>query len=675
MCGICGVLSSGDSRETVSNMVAAMRHRGPDDRGIIARGDATLGMTRLAIIDPTSGGHQPMETPDGLISIVYNGELYNFHAERELLNSKGYQFVSSSDTEVVLRMYEHYGDDFLQRMRGMFALAIHDQRRGPGREKLLLARDQMGIKPLLYARARGQLVFASELKALLASGLITPEIDEVALRLLLTYGSVSQPRTILRGVRALLPAHRMIAENGAERIERYWSLRADQSKHLRELPYQEQIEEVTRALEESVRLQMISDVPLGAFLSGGIDSSLLVAMMARQVSGNRVKTFSVGFESEGNEIDESDDAERTARFIGTDHSRVVVSGREVRDRICHIACGLDQPSVDGVNSYFVSLAARSAVTVAISGTGGDELFAGYPSFIKMKLAMEGNGDDSWLGSMRGRLIDLANQPSFDRMVFLRGGWRVARLREESFLNKYGSINTIFDTHGATQLIAPHLRRAAQAGRSRHHDLAHTDELPTAGVIERTSALCLRGYTNNQLLRDIDAVSMSHSLEVRVPYLDPVIADLAMSLPDHAKLGSLSDFSNYTDAAAGSYRATGAKRILLDIGKRFLPADFDLTPKRGFGMPFGDWLRGPLRDVLEDTLSVDSTRQRGLLDPAAVTAVRDEFLSDSRPWYKPWLLMMIELWSREVLDKSAEMKICSATNRSNCAAAAFGDDRT
>jgi asparagine synthase (glutamine-hydrolysing) len=659
VCGICGVLGSGDSREAVSNMVAAMRHRGPDDRGILARGDATLGMTRLAIIDTTSGGHQPMETPDGLISIVYNGELYNFHSERELLNSKGYKFVSSSDTEVVLRMYEHYGDDFVLRMRGMFALAIHDRRRRRGR--LLLARDHMGIKPLVYTYARGQLVFASELKALLASGFITPEIDEVSLRLLLTYGSVYQPRTILRGVHALLPAHRMIVENGRERIERYWSLRADQNKDVREMSYEDQVDEVARALTESVRLQMISDVPLGAFLSGGIDSSLLVALMARQVTGERVKTFSVGFEAEGRAIDESDDAERTARYIGTDHSRVVVSGKEVRDRICHIAWGLDQPSVDGVNSYFVSLAARRAVTVAISGTGGDELFAGYPSFIKMKLETKGNGHDSWMGSMRGRLVNLANQPSFDRMLSRRGGWRVARLREESFRNKYGLVHTIFNTDGATQLIAPHLRALAQTGRSRHYDLAHIDELPTAGVIERTSALCLRGYTNNQLLRDIDAVSMSHSLEVRVPYLDPVVADIAMSLPEHAKLGSLSEFSDFAEAAAGSYRATGAKRILLDIGKKFLPADFDLTPKRGFGMPFGDWLRGPLCDVLEDTLSEDVTRQRGLLDPSAVAAVKNEFQNGSGPWYKPWLLMMLELWSREVLDQTSNLKSGSWTS--------------
>jgi asparagine synthase (glutamine-hydrolysing) len=254
--------------------------------------------------------------------------------------------------------------------------------------------------------------------------------------------------------------------------------------------------------------------------------------------------------------------------------------------------------------------------------------------------------------MRGRIVDLANQPSFDSLVFRRGGWRIDRLRQESFLNKYGSINTVFPTHEATQLISPHLRKIAQTERSYHHDCAHLDELRSAGVLERTSALCLRGYTGSQLLRDIDAVSMSHSLEIRVPYLDPVIADIALSLPDQAKLSNLSDFSDFQQAVAGSYRATGAKRILLDIGKKFLPADFDLTPKRGFGMPFGDWLRGPLLDVFEDTLSADATRQRGLLNPAAVAAVKNDFQHNSGPWYKPWLLMMLELWSREVLDHSS-----------------------
>src|SRR5947209_1495008 len=383
MCGICGVWGEVDL-ESVEAMVSAMHHRGPDDRGVYQSSNITLGMTRLSIIDLSPSGHQPMSNDGGMIWVVYNGEVYNFQSERAQLEAKGYQFRSTSDTEVVLRLYEYYGDDFLLRLRGMFALAIYDARRGPGHERLLLARDQLGIKPLLFARAKGRLIFASELKAILASGLIEAEIDPDALRLLLTYGSIYQPRTIVRGVEMLLPAHRLIIENGQERIERYWSLATDRRADLRTKTYEELVEEVAATLAEAVRLQMVSDVPLGAFLSGGVDSSLLVAMMTR-LAGNRIKTFSVGFEAEGAEIDESTDAERMALYLGTEHSTVLVRGAEVRDRIEHIAYGLDQPSVDGVNSYFVSLAARRAVTVAVSGTGGDELFAGYPWFINMVL--------------------------------------------------------------------------------------------------------------------------------------------------------------------------------------------------------------------------------------------------------------------------------------------------
>ncbi|HLM55410.1 MAG TPA: asparagine synthase (glutamine-hydrolyzing), partial [Pyrinomonadaceae bacterium] len=468
MCGICGIWGGGGSRrEAVGAMVAAMHHRGPDDRGVMEDGPAALGMTRLAIIDTSSGGHQPMWTPDGLVAVVYNGELYNFRDERRLLEERGYTFQSSSDTEVLLRMYEHYGDDFLLRMRGIFALAVYDKRRGPGRERLLVARDQMGIKPLLYARAGGHLVFASEVKTLLASGLVRAELDPVALRLLLTYGSVYQPRTILRGVRMLLPGHRMIVEAGGERVERYWSLGVDRRPGLRGRPYEEIVEEMAGVLEESVRLQMVADVPLGAFLSGGIDSSLLVALMARQAGGHRVKTFSVGFEGEGRDLDETDAAERTARFIGTDHTRVVVTGRDVRDRIRHIASGLDQPSVDGVNSYFVSMAARRGMTVAISGTGGDELFAGYPWFGDMVIDEAQRGaQPPWRSLAKSVLATVARRPAFDPLLAGRGAARLDRVRNSAgFLARYAPHYRIFGVHGATRLLAPGLRRAAQAGRS------------------------------------------------------------------------------------------------------------------------------------------------------------------------------------------------------------------
>jgi asparagine synthase (glutamine-hydrolysing) len=636
----------------VNAMVDAMHHRGPDDAGTFFDSIAGLGMTRLAIIDTSNGGHQPMQTPDGLITLVYNGELYNFRELRELLTQQGYRFKSNSDTEVVLRMYEQYGDDFLLRLRGMFALALYDKRRGRGKERLLLARDQMGIKPLLYTRARGLLIFASEVKALLASGLVNRDIDPESLRLLLVYGSISQPRTILRNVKMLPAAHRLIVTAQGEKLEQYWSLGLDRRAGLRQATYSEQVEELRRVLQESVRLQMVADVPLGAFLSGGVDSSLLVALMAREVSGERVKTFSVGFESEGSDIDESDEANAAADFIGTDHQRVVVTGNEVRDRIETIARALDQPSVDGVNSYFVSQAARRGVTVAISGTGGDELFAGYPWFALMANREASLHGPAWKMRAREMLAPLVRASLFDEVNGRIRQWRYT----SDFRTRYTNATAynIFATAGAKSILARDLRTLAGVGRSPFYDLPFPEEMPEGSVIDRVTSVSLRSYTTNQLLRDIDAVSMAHSLEVRVPYLDPFVADTALSLPDEAKLQAP---EQYTPQFTPSYRDSGTKRILLDVAQPYLPPGYDLKPKRGFGMPFGAWMKGPLRDVLADALSDQSVRRRAWFDAPAVADLRDSFFKGAIGWPQPWLLMMIELWCREVLDQ--------ATSESNC----------
>ncbi len=646
MCGICGIWGEVEG-DAVEAMVAAMRHRGPDDYGIHRDGSAALGMSRLAIIDVSAAAHQPMRNPDGTIWIVYNGEVYNFKSEREVLEAKGYSFSSRSDTEVVLRMYEHYGDDFLLRLRGIFALAIYDKRHGPGRERLFLARDHLGIKPLLYARVGGRFIFASEMKALLASGLIAAKIDPIALRLLLTFGSIYQPRTMLQGVNMLLPAHRMIIEQGHERVERYWSLGINRRPDLQKQPYEALIEQVAEVLKESVSLQLVSDVPLGAFLSGGVDSSILVAMMSQAV-GCRVKTFSVGFEAEGADIDESKEAQKTAKFLGTDHTHVLVKGTDVRERIQHIASALDQPSVNGVNSYFISLAARQGVTVAISGTGGDEIFAGYPWFINMVLHQKRKQIEPYKTAARTLLAFVARQPIFDPFLLTRRGESLYRARTcDGFVARYATNYQIFGPLGAARLLSPDLRRSAQAGRSPHHDLIPMDELSEGSAIERVSGLCLRGYTNNQLLRDIDAVAMAHSLEVRVPYLDPGVVDTALSLPDGVKIGEV---IKLTRPEQRTYRETGAKRILIDVGRPMLPKDFDMQPKRGFGMPFDTWLRGPLRDTLTETLSERAIRNRGLLSVQEASMIRNSFFEGHLSWAQPWLLMMLELWCREVLEK-------------------------
>jgi asparagine synthase (glutamine-hydrolysing) len=639
MCGICGIWGCPDP-EKAEKMVVAMHHRGPDDSGIYNGEVASLGMARLAVIDINPTGHQPMSNLQETVWIVFNGEIYNYQSERAYLEKLGYSFRSQSDTEVLLYLYEHFGDDFLLRLRGMFALAIYDKRKGFGKERLLLARDQLGIKPLLYTEANGRFLFASEMKAMLASGLVKLEIDPNALRLLMTFGSIYQPHTMLKDVKMLLPAHRVVIENGRTRIERYWSLGTDRYPELRNLPYQEQVQVLSEALHESVRLQMISDVPLGAFLSGGVDSSILVAMMMRE-SSQRVKTFSVGFESEGANIDESNDARRTAQFLGTDHTHVMVRGDEVRESILHIVSGLDQPSVDGVNSYFVSKAARQGMTVAISGTGGDELFAGYPWFLNMVIEQK-RQPVLWARVLSAMAI----QPIFDNISSLKVGRKISQARKlAGFLNRYAMQYQIFGSTGAAKMISPEICRSAHAGRAEYYDLATIDELREGTTVERVTGLCMRGYTTNQLLRDIDAVSMSHSLEVRVPYLDTVLMDMALSLPDQTKI----NLQTPSNGPKNTYRATGAKRILIDVGRPLLPRDFDIQPKRGFAMPFDAWLSNPLQDIFQNVLSENTVRRRGWFDVKAVTNIKNSFLEGRSSWPQPWLLMMTELWASQILD--------------------------
>jgi asparagine synthase (glutamine-hydrolysing) len=648
MCGICGVWGL-NNKQAVDTMVRAMAHRGPDDNGRFDDDWVSLGMTRLAVIDPTPGGHQPMTNEDGSVCIVYNGEAYNFRSERKTLEAKGYRFRSASDTEVVLRMYEQYGDDFLVRLRGMFALAVYDKRTGGRAGRLLLARDHFGIKPLLYAVHQGGLVFASELKGLLASGLVEPAVDPQGLRLLLTHGSLYQPATILQGVSMLPPAHRLIVTGTSHRLERYWSLETSLDADLATMRRDELAERVEAVLRDSVRAQLVSDVPLGAFLSGGIDSSLLVALMAQEVT-HRIRTFSVGYEAEGAHLDETDAAQNTARFLGTEHSRVCITGNDVRDLLPHIAWSLDQPSVDGVNTYFVSEAARQSVTVAISGNGGDELFAGYPWFALMQQDVVRRRASPFSTTARALVSRVARWGALDRALAWPIGAGIARARTlDGFVSRYGNLYQVFGPHGTARLLAPDLRREASAGCDLGKDLQPLDELPASTILQRVSALCLRGYNSNQLLRDIDAVSMANSLEVRVPFLDPDVARVALSLPDGAKLGTVDGLP----ARGYTYRDSGAKRVLFDVARNLLPPGMDRQEKRGFGMPFDRWLRGPLQPLLRDALTPERVRRRGLLVPARVSEEVEAALAGRGLWMRPWLLLMLELWCTEVLDRRVQ----------------------
>ena len=637
MCGIVGIFDTRSRRDIDEGLLASMNqalfHRGPDEGGMHREPGVGLGHRRLSIID-LSTGQQPLFNEDGSVVVVFNGEIYNFQALCKELIAHGHTFRTHSDTEVIVHAWEQWGERCVERFRGMFAFALWDR----NQETLFIARDRLGKKPLYYAALPdGQFIFASELKALLASGMIPRRVDSESLQQLLSLGSVYQPKTLVDGVLSLPPAHYMWVDRSGIRLQRYWSFGLDRVAGLRQLPYSEQVDQFSTALTESVSLQMVADVPVGAFLSGGVDSSLIVALMAREAGGH-IKTFSVGFEEGAGTADESHEAAAIARLLETDHTRVLVTADDMVAHLDRFIVGLDQPSVDGFNSYFVSYAASQGVTVSLSGTGGDELFLGYPWFANVKNTVEGaypNPSGSRLQRLGGRL------PFLNRLVRARSS---TSPDPEEFREIFGRQYHCFGPSIAHDLLSFNKKSQIQP-RSFADDLVLCDEFPDWDLLDRTSVLCLNGYTRNQLLRDIDACSMAHSLEVRVPFLDVGIADFAFSLPVASKLA----MNERTLDPTASYTQSGVKKIVCDVARKYLPANFfDARAKRGFSLPFEDCLRGPLAEVLADTLSRESVAKAGLFDPAAVEKIHKDFLVGRRPWSHPWLLMVIELWRRQVL---------------------------
>lgn len=633
MCGIAGFFKVPGVRKDgvpVERVVAAMNHRGPDDHGVFSDDAATLIHTRLSIIDPGEGGHQPMSAAGGRVVIVFNGEIYNYRDLRDELKARGHQFVSTSDTEVILRLYLDVGEHFVERLRGMFAIAIYDTRDGAGHEKLLLTRDPFGIKPLLYTQIANGVVFASELKAMLATGLIPREVDPVALRDLLAVGSVYQPRTLIKGVRTFRPGTIATIARGRTRVRKYWGFGEKRHPELGNIDAIEAKTVVHDALSASVRRQLVADVPVCCFLSGGIDSALTTALMVRHHNA-QVNTYSVGFDDGAlAAIDETNDAEAVARHLGTKHHHIKIGDADIVGLMDQLGTHLDQPSIDGVNTYFVSRAVSRDYKVALSGTGGDELFAGYPWF---KMAA-----NAQLPPMSGLLAPLARRR-------LPRHWQNHKMLQAAYADRPGMFarqHQALGLPGAMAALAPHLRASAMDWRDSALDFAHLDTLSRASVLNRFSALCLNGYTRNQLLRDVDAMSMACSLEVRVPFLDPDFADIAMSLPDDAKIGK----SDPT-APAGSYGAEGIKRVLLDVGEDLLFGGFASRPKRGFNMPVGAWLSGPLKERLHDVLSPTAIAQDGILEPGFITAQLKLFEDGAVPPSSIWTFFAISLWMHQV----------------------------
>jgi asparagine synthase (glutamine-hydrolysing) len=626
MCGICGIVGEPDAG-AVRRMARAMVHRGPDDENFYEDGGAVLGFRRLSIID-VAGGRQPLANEDGSVRVVFNGEIYNHRELRADLERRGHFLLTGSDGEVISHLYEEYGDDLVDHLNGIFALAIWDV----NTRHLVLARDPHGVKPLYYAETPSALVFASEIKALVASGRVSRELDPEAVAQYLQYQVVPPPGAIVRGVRALEPGRVLVRNGGPAKVRTYWTPPAERAGAI--TSPEEATHAVREGLENAVRSQLVAERPRGVFLSGGVDSSAIVALAAREVP-HRLKTFSVGFTGPDEEVlSEWPWARLVAERYHTDHHEFVLTEDRFRQALPATLRAMDQPTSDGINSYWVSYAAAQHVTVALSGTGGDELFLGY-------------GRDAMLLEGRDLASPLRNLPAgylraVTRLVegvpadllwapvarFKRAAEWMARL-DGTFVSSRGI--GIFEPTERSRILAPELR--ARAFRPAVDYLRGDVPPDVAHPADWLARLEQRAYMSFVLLRDIDAMSMAHSLEVRVPFLDRVLGDVASRISSSLKL-----------------RDGVGKWVLKHALRDLLPDEILFRPKMGFGLPYALWMRRTLAPIVRETLSADRVRKRGVFDPAATQALMDRFYrGDDNVWRKLWTLFVLEGWANEVLD--------------------------
>ena len=618
MCGIAGVLSlDGAPVElaAVRSMCAAMGHRGPDDEGYHGEPGVALGMRRLSIID-VEGGQQPVRNEDGSVWAVFNGEIYNFRELRDGLEARGHAFRGASDSETIVHLYEELGAGCVEKLRGMFAFAVWDRRR----QRLLLARDRLGIKPLYYATSAGRLLFASELKALLRHPAVERQLNWRAVSHLFTFLSTPRSESILAGVAKLEPAHLLIAgRGGALEPERYWDVRFEPDRARSEAYFVERLREL---LDESVRLHLVSDVPVGAFLSGGVDSSAVVAAMSR-LSPGPLKTFSIGFgEPDYNELGY---ARLVAEKLGVEHHSLVLEP-DVRASLDDIAWHLDEPFGDSsaIPTYMVSKLASEHVTVVLSGDGGDELFAGYDKYVVEE--RERRAAASWPAPMRRALGAVARlMPEGMR------GRNFARHHALGEPARYLDALTAFRLEQKRKLFRPDA-----FARFEEYDPWRGDAESLTRVrthwLSALQYLDLQSYLPLDILTKVDRMSMAHSIEARVPLLDHKLVEFAATIPPELQLRN-------------GTRKYVFKRALEGI----LPAEILDRPKRGFAIPLGAWFRGELAPYVTDLLLGRRSRERGIFNTG--------YLEQLLRWHargRPldlhlWTLISFELWCRIFLD--------------------------
>ncbi len=639
MCGICGVVGVTEPEPTqsvVQQMMGQMRHRGPDDQGIFVDDSVALGMRRLSIID-LDGGHQPVFNEDGTVAVVFNGEIYNFRELRHTLESRGHAFRTASDTEVIVHAYEEWGEDCVDHLEGMFAFALAETSKSTrrGNPRVLLARDRLGIKPLYYALVDGNLFFASEVRSLLASGQIEPRLSQPALRSYLLFGSVVEPMTLVEGVYSLPPGHRIVISAASRhpkiQSEPYWDFAesAQPAADTKRLDRSSAAAFLRSLLEETVESHLTADVPVGVFLSSGIDSTALVALAAHQKA--TVHTVTVVFRE--HEFNEAELARRTAQRFGTRHQELALSGDDMLARLGEAVGAFDQPSMDGINSYFVSWAARQAgLKVALSGLGGDEMFGGYSTFRSTPEAQSvvalarrvPGGLRSAMASAAEKISEHLNRKDAHRKM-------VALWCDPNFLpHPYFYTRLLFTPAQVLGMLRCNGVAAPEPWQDWLARIARESER----LDDFTAVSCLesRSYMANTLLRDTDAMSMAHSLEVRVPFLDHPLVEFVARLPGPAKC---------TNGVP--------KSLLVEAMGDLLPAEVVSQRKRTFTLPWEHWLRGPLRDEVASEFSAIAPSLVQCLDARAVRQVWASFLRGQTSWSRVWSLFVLNKWAHRHLE--------------------------
>jgi asparagine synthase (glutamine-hydrolysing) len=617
MCGIAGFIdaqcSYENATELIDRMCKVIRHRGPDDQGIWVGDGMAMGMRRLAIIDLV-GGHQPIFNEDRSVLVVFNGEIYNYRELRHILEERGHHFQTTSDTEAIVHAYEEYGDDCVKQLRGMFAFALWDRRR----RRFLAARDRFGKKPLNYYWDGQRLIFASEIKSLLEAG-IPREMNSLALDEYLTYLCVPAPNTLFNGVFKLPAAHILVYEDGQVSTRRYW-----------ELPFipvcqddeATAIERTRVLLKDAVGVRLMSEVPLGAFLSGGVDSSVVVGLMS-QVMAQPVKTFSIGFEEES--YSELAYARQVARHFGTEHRELIVRP-DLIAVLPQLVWAYDEPFADAsmLPTYYVSKLAREHVTVVLTGDGGDEIFGGYTRY--------------------QREMSIARIPAFLRSLLgygsrlmpegMRGKNRLGTLRQD-LATRYAQRFTPLPAHARPAMYA----REYFALVGEHNPYArlinHFRDISHLNTVSQLQYVDVRAYLTDDILVKVDKASMFNSLETRSPLLDQHLAEYVSSLP-----------STITT------RNGALKYLLKKVAADILPAEILQRPKQGFGVPIKQWFRADLRDYAHDLLNSSRARQRGIFHPQFVSSLLEAHEHSRLVNHSDaiWALLCLELWFQIYMDQ-------------------------